>query len=293
MLDFTPSMPAVGDQAAGPAKRSDSASSLLCAAIEVGNYTPEKASDAPLALATRQHRQTLDWGLLIPRRGRIGSIVCGAVIAALHVLVFVPLLPGSSNPHRVTNAMGSSSNVDVEPTLQVSFIEESPLTLVPPPTTTAVTMQSPELPELPQLEPPPDLLKSMQDEKTSPAPSEMAGNSALAGRYIGQIDARIERAWIKPRTPVGSGEFRCKVRVEQDKDGTVLEIQLEQCNANARWQQSLVSAIQTASPLPAPSDPKVFRKSLQLSFTGKAWSNRDATEGYEPLVANGAESTSE
>jgi len=104
------------------------------------------------------------------------------------------------------------------------------------------------------------------------------GRSALAGRYLGQIDARIERAWLKPRTAVNSGVFHCEVRVEQDPTGRVLEIEMQQCDADPYWQQSLARAIQSASPLPAPPDPSVFRRSLHLSFTGRAYSAHESEQ---------------
>ena len=79
---------------------------------------------------------------------------------SLALLIVAPLLPGSAHQHRVSHAMGSASSADVEPTLQASIIEEPPLALVPPPPTTAVTLQ---VPELPQLAPPQDLLESLAE----------------------------------------------------------------------------------------------------------------------------------
>jgi hypothetical protein len=47
----------------------------------------------------------------------------------------------------------------------------------------------------------------------------------------------------------------------------VQEIEIAQCNGDIRWQTSLVHAIQSASPLPAPPDPKVFSHTLTFEFT--------------------------
>jgi hypothetical protein len=110
----------------------------------------------------------------------------------------------------------------------------------------------------------------------------MSPQSPLAGRYLGQIDARIERAWRRPRTPVGDGLFTCRVRIEQDATGGVKEITLEHCNGDASWQVSLVHAIQAASPLPAPPAPSVFRRVLRMDFRAEPYSAQALQEDYEP-----------
>lgn len=112
-----------------------------------------------------------------------------------------------------------------------------------------------------------------------------AVQSMLFGRYTGQINARIERAWQHSRPAVVAaatseaevvegqaaaahhgGTFRCTTRIVQDADGYVKEIELVNCNGTIAWQQSLVHAIQRASPLPAPPSPTVFTKVLMLTF---------------------------
>jgi len=117
--------------------------------------------------------------------------------------------------------------------------------------------------------------------------------SQLAGRYLGQIDARIERAWLRPRTPIGADLFACRARILQDSAGNVLEVNLESCNGTARWQASLVSAIKTASPLAAPPDPRVFARIVRLDFKSLAYTPGASSEQYEPelLVASTDEST--
>jgi len=117
------------------------------------------------------------------------------------------------------------------------------------------------------------------------ASADSAGDSVLAGRYAGQIDARIERAWLRPRTPIGAIRFSCRVSIEQDASGNVKEVALERCNGDARWQLSLVHAIQRASPLPAPPDPAVFRRTLRLTFNAEAFRPGSSAEGYEPELS--------
>lgn len=118
----------------------------------------------------------------------------------------------------------------------------------------------------------------------TPAP-DAALRSAQYGRYVGQIDARIERAWRRPRAAIGAPVFACVVRIDQDARGTVLEVTLEQCNGSERWQLSLVSAIESASPLPAPPDPAVFTRTLHMSFQSRPYSPGEPQDAYEPVLA--------
>ncbi len=114
------------------------------------------------------------------------------------------------------------------------------------------------------------------------------GGSALSfGRYLGQVTARIERAWLRPRSPVGAGSFECLVQVEQGGDRTAKEITLRRCNGTTQWQLSLVRAIESASPFPAPPDPKVFSTTLTFEMTADEFVRGDSGEGYEPEVATG------
>jgi len=112
--------------------------------------------------------------------------------------------------------------------------------------------------------------------------ADAAAQAALAGRYLGQINSRIERAWRRPRTPVKEGLFSCRVRIEQDPRGEVKNITLEHCNGDTRWQVSLVHAIQLASPLPAPPDPGVFTPVLRMDFRAEPYSAQVQQDAYEP-----------
>jgi TonB C terminal len=89
-------------------------------------------------------------------------------------------------------------------------------------------------------------------------------------RYLAQINARIDRAWIRPPAPIGEPRFNCQARIEQDAMGNVIEVLLERCNGNPSWQLSLVHAIQSASPLPAPPDPTLFVHAIHMSFQAQA-----------------------
>lgn len=102
---------------------------------------------------------------------------------------------------------------------------------------------------------------------SAPTESEAAAQLAMFGRYSAQTIARIDRAWIHPQSEIQEREFQCTVRVRQNLEGMVLSTELVDCNGDSRWQESLVFAIEQASPLPAPPDPSVFSEELMLTFT--------------------------
>ena len=145
-----------------------------------------------------------------------------------------------------------------------------------------------------------DSTEQVQDDSIPVAPT--AGDPALRalmwGRYTGQISARIERAWERPRSPVNdpiqtaksdaSGAsaaadetFRCRVQIRQDTRGNVQEVLLLECNGTEAWRHSLVVAINQASPLPAPPTPTVFTRSLTTTFEADAYRPGSAPYQYE------------
>lgn len=129
------------------------------------------------------------------------------------------------------------------------------------------------------------------------APTEAIGDQAqhamLFGRYLVQVQARIDRAWERPRTDIGAPRFSCRSRVTQDPQGNVTGVTLDHCNGSQRWRQSLVTAIRSASPLPAPPDPSVYADLLTLSFEADSYKPGGSEDGFEQesrstLVANRA-----
>jgi hypothetical protein len=88
---------------------------------------------------------------------------------------------------------------------------------------------------------------------------DAAEHARLFGIYTGQMQARIDRVWRRPRTPINEEKsaaatadnrdsFQCEAQIIQDNRGNVQEILLPRCNGSAAWQRSLVLAIQHASP---------------------------------------------
>jgi hypothetical protein len=219
--------------------------------------------------------KTSNQGLAPRHSGRgLGPWVGAILSALLHALILQGVLLGGGKSVPVepqTPSAGGTPGGDAAMT--VEFFSE------PPPEALSVA-SAPQLTKVPvsQVDPPDDLVV----ENDSASASEDPGDSALFGRYMGQVSARIERAWLRPRTPLGDSLFSCQVRIEQDAAGSVREITLVHCNGSARWQLSLVQAIQTASPLPAPPDPAVFKRTFSLRFESLPYSPTVAAELYEP-----------
>jgi hypothetical protein len=117
------------------------------------------------------------------------------------------------------------------------------------------------------------------------AAGDEAGRAMLFGRYLGQISARISRAWMRPRTSLPGDSFECRVRITQDRRGGVQEVMLEACTADNRWQLSLAHAIESASPLPAPPDPQLFTPTVTLDFESAPYSASANPDGFEPVFA--------
>jgi TonB family protein len=111
--------------------------------------------------------------------------------------------------------------------------------------------------------------------------------------YIRQIQARIERVWRRPRTPVKKigvlgrlrykdEPFECELLITQDARGDVEDVELQRCNGSAAWQQSLIDAIRGASPLPAPPNASTFSASIGLTFVARPYAPGTAEDDYEP-----------
>jgi hypothetical protein len=220
--------------------------------------------------------------------------LAGSVL--LHVLLVAPFfldlsLPQSRTPNR--NGAGASALISAaEPVMTVVFINEP---------TFRDRREPPELLELasrgfarfdkrlrilsPDPEPAadsPSARREAENAATPEATEDQTQHALLYGRYLGQVQARIERAWLRPRSDIGAPTFSCGVKIEQNARGDVVGIALDHCNGTERWQQSLMSAIRTASPLPAPPDPSVYADRLWLTFRSERFRAEGPTEGFDP-----------
>ena len=153
--------------------------------------------------------------------------------------------------HDVRDTYASPSSA-----VTVTFMDQSdPSVDIQPRGTSARLVANPPLKSVPLPAPAPNFNLPVDDD-TDTSHDNSAGSSQpdpgrqfLFGRYIGQITARIERAWLRPRTPIENAFFACRVRITQDRNGIVQEIELViRCNGTPQWQTSLVQAIESALP---------------------------------------------
>ena len=206
------------------------------------------------------------------------SFAAALAALALHILLIAPALWGDG-PFRPPQAQAYRG----DNALQWVVLEESSGTSAvigspspPPPTMKTISLIDTQ-PRLPTL----------HAEALNAQPSGQSGLAAMSGRYLGQIRARIERAWLRPRTAIGDPIFQCQVQVDQDSGGRVLAVTLVECNGGTSWQLSVVHAIEAASPLPAPPNPAVFAHHVLLTLRAIPYSPGASVQLYEPPSAAG------
>lgn len=223
---------------------------------------------------------------------------CGALSLAVHVLLLSPMIAGwGRHQHSTPNQLGAPSNGQGAESANVLILtsmddpDASEITQAPLQTSKLILTPNQLLAVSTKLDvevPTPIQLSEQDDDSTSPdanAKGADDGTAALMfGRYMGQVTARIDRAWLRPRTPIDGGEFRCRVQIEQDRQGTVKEVTLKQCNGDTRWQLSLIRAIQSASPLPAPPDPAVFTSLMTIELDSAPFFPGRSSDGFEPEI---------
>jgi len=224
-----------------------------------------------------------------------GAVIVGGLIAslALHGLLLTPLLLGTQHHRpRTLEQQGASAHNPEEQSVESMewvFVEDSQAIRDPSEAETALTSQL----FVPNVRPiPVDVLRASVAQIETPenpddrpaveASGNEAGRSLLFGRYMGQISARVERAWMRPRSVPRSGSFACRVQITQDRHGNVQEVTLTQCTDDPRWQVSLVEAINSASPFPAPPDPSVFSSLITMDFDSEPFTPGGSDQGFEP-----------
>jgi hypothetical protein len=239
--------------------------------------------------------------------------VIGTVL--LHSLIVPSALLGSGShkisPLEIPDPGAASIKASTRPTESLVLIELPSITKTKDGVPDEIASNGATHKESPVTLISPDVLRnvdlkplSMDQEKDSESAVESGDGeerARLFGIYSGQIQARIERLWRRPRTPVNDGRgssmsggtdeyFRCQIQVIQDLKGNVQEILLPNCNGSVSWQRSLVMAIQQSSPFPAPPSPAVFSHSMTLRFVGYSYV-AGPDEGYEaaaPATAQAA-----
>ncbi len=107
---------------------------------------------------------------------------------------------------------------------------------------------------------PADLEQSIEAEEKAMA----ARSGPAVATWEQLIKARIEHAWIRP--PTARQGIDCLVEVTEVPGGQVVNAKVGACNGDAAVVQSIQDAAYRASPLPAPPDPALFERDLQIEF---------------------------
>jgi colicin import membrane protein len=101
-------------------------------------------------------------------------------------------------------------------------------------------------------------------EATEARRAAAARAATLSAQWAAAIQARVQRAWIRP--PSAESGLDCRVAVTQAAGGTVIRAEVKECNGDESVRQSLEAAVFRASPLPPPPDPALFERNIELRF---------------------------
>lgn len=229
---------------------------------------------------------------MIRRGGRTVSVLATFGTVALHLMLLTPAIWGDSSlsKPRIPDAYGAGANAGTP-----GEGEEQRLILIDLHLGISTPENAIEARTLAKLEAPPSILhivgpdslpripleNSPEGEVEEPSAADLMARTRLTGIYEGQMRARIERAWLRPREELEAEGFACRVKVRQDARGRVKEVELERCNGSTAWRYSLVSAINAASPLPAPPDPAVFVDAFSMTFRSQGYVAGGSEEGFQ------------
>ena len=112
------------------------------------------------------------------------------------------------------------------------------------------------------------LLRTSQDAIYAADAAEIElQNSTEAQVYQALIQQKVRRNWARPAT--ARDDLECVVAVRQVPGGEVVSAQVirNQCNGDEIVQRSVEAAVHRASPLPQPSNPLLFLRTFQITFT--------------------------
>ena len=91
--------------------------------------------------------------------------------------------------------------------------------------------------------------------------------------WIMDISNKVRENWdLKSKKVVPYDRWDCRVYIQQDEDGNVLDTEIQECSitdkrkAN-RIKKSLVKAVLKTSPLPIPEDETVFTRQIYFDFS--------------------------
>jgi colicin import membrane protein len=102
--------------------------------------------------------------------------------------------------------------------------------------------------------------EEIEDEERQQA----ANNSPAMAAYQFAIAQKIRRNWSVPAS--ASTDTVCVANVRQIAGGEIVGVNIKSCNGDEAVKRSVEAAIYRSSPLPEPSDPYLFRPSLELTL---------------------------
>ncbi|HEY0685042.1 MAG TPA: cell envelope integrity protein TolA [Steroidobacter sp.] len=105
-----------------------------------------------------------------------------------------------------------------------------------------------------------ELARQLAEEEADAA----AASSPEMAQYVAMIRQQVERRWKRPLS--ARDDLQCQVQVRQTPAGVVLSVRVGTCNGDAAVKQSIEVAVQSASPLPLPSNPRLFNPNLTFVF---------------------------
>lgn len=109
--------------------------------------------------------------------------------------------------------------------------------------------------------------RQLQDEIAGEEKNRDARLGSLLQQWRALITQKVHNNWSKP--PSAPDNLNCKVVVTQVPGGTVTNVQVPTCNGDDAVVQSIITAVYRSSPLPAPPDPSLFDRSLNITFENK------------------------
>lgn len=169
--------------------------------------------------------------------GAVFAIHGLVLVALLETQVIVPRLDQQRDAARLDVVLLEPTSKDIAPAATLEPPLELPMSI--------------ELPELPVLE---------------VEPAEPSAEERLQGLYIGQIRARISRAWEALGIVPSPALPDCRVRLIQSDGGEVLEVMLSGCTLDALTRTLLERAVRASGPLPAPPAALPARASIEFSL---------------------------
>jgi len=88
--------------------------------------------------------------------------------------------------------------------------------------------------------------------------------SAEYNAWLGAIQDQVARNWNRP--PSARPGLECEVRVGLIPGMQVVNAEILRCNGDEAVRRSIIAAVERASPLPRPSDPALFERTIVFVF---------------------------